>query len=154
VKRRKQHSPDEEMADILYRATLKQYAPWITEEDLRGGLTGSEIRQLWLKRKAREAAQLAKPRKRCQANKGGRPQKVDSEAVKAERKRRIEAGEKASHKDLGRHFGVSPQKRRLCSARTSSMSKLENGGAMKCSPNRSLLASASSKKPTKRSRFA
>jgi hypothetical protein len=38
-----------DMADILFEAALKTYAP-LTAEDIRG-LTTSEIRQLWLKRR-------------------------------------------------------------------------------------------------------
>ncbi len=47
MKKRKRYGPDAEMADVLWQAKLRQYAP-LTEHDIRG-LTESEIRQLWLK---------------------------------------------------------------------------------------------------------
>jgi len=39
---------------------------------------------------------------------GGRPL-INRAAVRAEKQRRLDAGEKASHKELARHFGCSPK---------------------------------------------
>ena len=52
---------DVEMADVLFQATLRQYAP-LTAEDIRG-LTVPEIRQLWLQRHERSETSGGRPTK-------------------------------------------------------------------------------------------
>jgi hypothetical protein len=102
MKKRKRHGPDAEMADILFQATLRQYAP-LTADDIRG-LTMGEIRQLWLQRREQMRQAGATLRK---TNPGGRPQKADPAAVRAELERRQRVGEPTSHGALAQHFRCS-----------------------------------------------
>jgi hypothetical protein len=66
VTKRKRYGPDVELADVFFQATLRQYAP-LTADDIRG-LTPSEIRQLWLKRREQASVSERKyqPSKRKQ----------------------------------------------------------------------------------------
>ena len=79
---------DGEMARIMNEAWLRQYAPYLTVDDLRAGLKDAEARQLWLKRReeARQAP-VADP------DKGGRPPPKLPRGAEKEILRRIDRGE-------------------------------------------------------------
>ena len=92
----KRSYPEAEMARIMdeaYQARMQKF--YLVTPEEREILREEEIRQLHIARLLQQPGE------------GGRPRKADAAAVKAEKTRRIAAGEKATHKVLGRHFGAS-----------------------------------------------